>query len=109
MTTFDCQSCGACCCNARANEAVGRVDYVEIDDPKSALLRRDDLRKRYVAVNDEGVPHLRLDPSGRCAALKGRLGERVACQVYTHRPAPCRRVTAGDRECLRARRERGLD
>jgi Fe-S-cluster containining protein len=41
--------------------------------------------------------------------LKGRLGERVACQVYTHRPAPCRRVTAGDRECLRARRERGLD
>lgn len=109
ITQADCTRCGACCCNPDANRAEGVVAYVEIDDPRSALLRRDDLRKRYVAVDPDGLPHLRLDPSGRCAALRGPLGRDVRCAVYPHRPQGCRRVQPGDRECLRARRERGID
>jgi Fe-S-cluster containining protein len=110
MSTPLCQGCGACCCNAAENVAAGVRTYVEIDDPRSRLLTRADLRNRYVTEID-GAPYLRLDGAGevqRCAALRGKLGFSVSCVVYTHRPAPCRRVEPGDRECLRARAERGL-
>lgn len=105
---FDCQRCGACCVNRDTNRAEGFASYVEVDDPDSRLLRRDDLRKRYVVLDQGGVPHLRLDPSHRCAALVGRLGERVHCAIYSHRPSGCRRVEAGSDECLAARSERGI-
>ena len=108
ITDADCQSCGACCCNRDANRAEGNVFYVEIDDPKSRLLRRDDLRKRYVVHDPDGVPHLRLDPSGRCAALRGKLGRKVHCAIYADRARGCRLVEAGSEECLAARRERGI-
>jgi Fe-S-cluster containining protein len=106
---FDCQSCGACCCNTRDNIAEDYPWYVAIDDPRSKVLKKADLRKRYVVEDPDGHPHLRLDPSGRCAALRGKLGQRVHCAIYAHRPAPCRRVQPGDRDCLRAREERGLE
>ena len=104
---LDCTTCGACCCNPDENRDEGYRWYVEIEDTDSSLLSPK--HKRYVVHDDEGVPHLRLDPSGRCAALVGRLGERVRCKVYSHRPAGCRRVMPGDTECLKARRERGID
>ncbi|MEQ1505912.1 MAG: YkgJ family cysteine cluster protein [Myxococcota bacterium] len=105
---LDCRACGACCCNPPANEAAGYRWYVEIDDPRSALLHKADLA-RWVVRDDDGVPHVRLDPSGRCAALIGRLGRQVTCRIYAHRPAGCRKVTAGDSECLAARAARGID
>jgi len=105
----DCQRCGACCCNRDENRREGSGFYVEIDDPRSRLLGRDDLRKRYTVVDEAGQPHLRLDPSGRCAALVGRLGVSVTCSIYADRPKGCRLVTAGSDECLEARRQRGLD
>ncbi|MCU0695180.1 MAG: YkgJ family cysteine cluster protein [Myxococcaceae bacterium] len=105
-TQDDCQRCGACCCNRDENRAAGVPFYVEIDDPRSKLLARDDLRKRYTVKDDAGVPHLRLDPSGRCTALVGRLGVDVSCVVYAFRPRGCRVVTAGSAECLEARRQR---
>lgn len=106
--SWDCTRCGACCFNARSNEEAGKVDYVPIYDRRSKLLTRADLLTKYVRMNTDNEPHLRLDPSGRCSALKGKLGHSVKCVVYPHRPAPCRRVQVGDPECIRAREERGL-
>jgi uncharacterized protein len=104
---FDCTRCGACCCNPDENRAEGFRFYVEVQ-PDSRLLTRNDLKKRYVIEDDEGAPHLRLDPSGRCVALEGRLGRSVSCAIYRDRPRGCRLVEAGSPQCLQARRERGI-
>lgn len=106
---LDCQTCGACCCNSDENHAEDYPWYVPVDDPKSPLLRRPDLVRRYIVADPDGDPHLRLDPGGRCAALVGKLGAQVRCAVYAHRPRACRRLTPGDDACLRARLERGID
>ncbi len=106
---WDCQRCGACCCNPAVNEAEGTPFYVEVDNPRSKLLSRADLRARHVVDDPDGVPHLRLDPSGRCAALVGKLGRQVRCTVYPHRPRGCRRVEPGDAECLTARAHKGIE
>jgi Fe-S-cluster containining protein len=105
---LDCQRCGACCCNPDENRAEGFAFYVEIDDPRSRLLAKPDLRKRFVVLDDGGVPHLRLDPSGRCAALRGPLGKWVSYAVYPDRPRGCRKVEPGSERCFQARRERGI-
>ncbi len=64
---------------------------------------------RLVIRDDVGVAHLRLDPEGRCLALRGRLGRRVHCTVYKIRPRACRLVEAGGDECMQARASRGID
>lgn len=107
MPPFDCQTCGACCCNPDENRAEGYPWYVAIP-PGSRLVTRPDLRLRYVALDPDGEPHLRLGADGRCAALQGRLGQRVRCEVYHHRPPGCRAVQPGDPECRKARAERGI-
>lgn len=107
MPLPDCQSCGACCTNPDENRREGFAWYVEVPRGEKLLSRRD-LMKRYVVHDDDGVPHLRLDPSGRCAALAGRLGERVRCLIYADRPRGCRLVEAGSPRCLEARAERGI-
>lgn len=82
--------------------AEGFRDYVEIERG-DAILRKPDLMRRYVVVNGEGVPHLRLDGEGRCLALKGALGRHVRCAIYHDRPSPCRRVQEGSELCLKYR------
>jgi len=44
----------------------------------------------------------------RCAALSGRLGERIACGIYEWRPSPCREFEEGSDACVRARQRHGL-
>lgn len=106
--TFDCQSCGACCCNTDENRAEEYVDYVEITR-RAALNRRPDLIRRLTVVNARGERHLKLKGAEqRCAALEGALGVRVSCSIYPLRPPACRTVKAGSKECLRDRRERGI-
>lgn len=105
---YDCVTCGACCTNPDENRAEGFRYYVEVDRGCS-LLTRSDLRKRFVVEDPEGVPHLRLDPSQRCAALVGKLGQKVHCTIYAHRPRGCRLVEAGSPRCIQARRERGIE
>lgn len=104
---IDCTSCGACCCNTPSNIERGYVAYVEIDDPRSRLLTDRSLKRKLVASDEHGIPHMRM-LGERCAALSGRVGDRVRCLVYAHRPRACRRVQPGDADCLRAREERGL-
>jgi Fe-S-cluster containining protein len=106
---FDCQSCGACCCNTARNRAAGTTEYVEVtrDD---RLWREDRALLRSLGTrNDDGVFHLRLvGDEQRCVALTGEVGVDVACSIYALRPKGCRVVTAGDDECLRARRHLAL-
>lgn len=107
MASLDCTRCGACCCNPDENRKEDFPYYIEIA-PGNRLLSDPGLRKRYVVLDPDGVPHMRLDPSGRCAALKGPLGVSAKCQIYADRHRGCRLVQPGDPACLRARRERGV-
>lgn len=104
---YDCTRCGACCANPRENEAEGFRRWVEVERG-APLLRRRDLVKKLVVVDDDGAMHLRLDSEGRCLALRGAIGRQVRCEVYALRPAACRRVQAGGDDCRRYRAERGL-
>ncbi|MCG5052533.1 MAG: YkgJ family cysteine cluster protein [Myxococcales bacterium] len=102
----DCQTCGACCANPQENRDEGFADWVEID-PRDLILARP-RHKHLVVLNAAGEPHMRLDPAGRCAALRGRLGQRVHCAIYDVRPRACRRLEAGSPRCLAYREERGF-
>jgi uncharacterized protein len=104
---FDCQTCGACCVNPASNAAEGFRDWVEVRDGEP-LLRRRDLVRKLVVIGADGERHLRIDGQGRCLALRGAVGRKVRCGVYAQRPRPCRRVQAGDAECLRLRASLGL-
>jgi hypothetical protein len=84
--------------------AEGVKYYVEIERT-DGILRRRDLVKKLVVLDDEGVPHLRLGEDGRCLALAGALGKNVRCTIYHHRPSPCRRVEPGGSLCLRYRED----
>lgn len=104
---YDCTECGACCMNPDENKAEDYPWYLEAVDTK--LLDKPDLKKKHVVYDPDGVPHLRLDPSGRCAALVGKIGKRVRCTIYELRPKGCRLLMPGDPKCIQARRERGLE
>jgi len=106
--SFDCQACGACCCNTDENRAEKFVDYVEVA-PRSALARHASLLRRLTVLNEKGERHMKLrGAEQRCVALEGRVGHQVSCAIYDLRPSPCRRVQPGSRECRRARRGRGI-
>jgi hypothetical protein len=105
---YDCRSCGACCCNTDENRAERYVDYVQVT-PRALLSRHRSLLRRLTVLNQAGERHMRLlGKEQRCAALRGRPGERVTCAIYDLRPSACRRVEPGSRECRRDRRERGI-
>ena len=105
---LDCRACGACCVNPDENRAEGVVDWVEVADGEP-LLGDARLAARHVVTNSAGEQHLRLDPDGRCLALRGRMGRHVTCTVYALRPRGCRLIEPGDARCLQYRRERGID
>jgi Fe-S-cluster containining protein len=60
---------------------------------------------RYV-VRLQGRVYLRMQ-QGHCAALHARQGH-FSCRIYSERPKVCHVVEPGNRECLTARRKRGL-
>jgi hypothetical protein len=51
----------------------------------------------------------RQSPVPNCVALKGRVGESVACSVYENRPRNCRDFDAGSDRCHALRRACGLE
>src|SRR5207253_3008154 len=102
--TFDCRSCGACCCNTDENRAENYFDYVEVT-PRAALSRHPVLLRRLTVLNRDGERHMKLrGREQRCVALEGVLGVEVSCAIYQLRPAGCRRVEPGSRECRGDRR-----
>lgn len=44
----------------------------------------------------------------RCVALRGKVGVRVSCAIYEHRPAACRAFVPGSALCLEARKAAGF-
>ena len=94
---LDCQACGACCASFRVDFSVCEAEGGRVPDGLAERLTDSTCRLR-------GTDHARP----RCAALTGRIGERVACAIYEWRPSPCREFEAGSDACLRARRRHGL-
>jgi hypothetical protein len=109
VSFFDCQSCGACCCNTARNRADGTREYVEVEPTDRLVREQRDLLKKLAVRNANGQWHLRLvGDDERCVALEGDVGVDVRCTIYGSRPRGCRVVQAGDDECLRARRHLAL-
>jgi len=110
VSSFDCQSCGACCCNTSRNIKAGFADYVEVEKTDRLFMEQKTLLKKVGVRNKDGVFHLKLvGEEQRCIALEGDLGIGVTCSIYAYRPGGCRRVEAGDDECLKARRDRDIN
>lgn len=101
---FDCNTCGACCCNTLRNVKNGWTSYVEVL-PSDALYKQPKLRAQLTVLDEAGVYQMRLvGEEQRCTALAGELGKSTRCTIYALRPDGCRQVEPGDEECLRARR-----
>ena len=106
---YDCQECGACCCNTARNIKLGTREYVEVKKSDELYARHKEMLKKLAFRNSAGVFHLKLvGEEQRCTALDGDIGLGVGCTIYKLRPAGCRRVEAGDQECLAARRLHNL-
>lgn len=94
-----CQSCGACCACFRVDFSVHEVDDEGGRVPAGLAVEVTDGLRRLRGT-DHSPP--------RCAALTGRIGQRVACGIYEWRPSPCREFAEGSDACERARRRHGL-
>ncbi len=104
----DCQTCGACCGNlpTQSEDFLGElsVDDVLRLAPKS--------REELVVRLHGGARYLRVidDESGsRCLSLKGVIGEKVSCGIYSKRPDFCRAFEAGSDACHSTRILRGVE
>ncbi len=93
---YDCQTCGACC--------YGPDDYVTVVST-DRLRMRVQTQARYVEQRGDRAWLKMLH--GHCAALRARQGH-FSCRMYGERPNVCRVVTEGSRECLDARKRRGV-
>lgn len=94
MSDSPCQSCGACC-----GYSENWPRFTLEDDAALALIPENYVNARGSGMRCEG---------NRCTALKGVIGERVACVVYDARPEVCRECMPGDTECRIARRRFGM-
>lgn len=100
-----CTRCGACC-------ASWRVDFAHAELASERGHVPDALADRVgtATCRMRGTDH----QPPRCAALVGRVGERVRCAIHEWRPSPCREfglrapLGIGDDACDRARRRHGL-
>ena len=84
MSSHPCLACGACC-------AFYRVSFYWTEaDPFSggtipAELTRQLTPHRIAMKGTSGKP-----PNSRCVALTGKIGEQVACNIYSVRGSTCR-------------------
>ncbi len=94
--TYDCLSCGACCYGPEEYVAVSAVDLCRMTRQTQARYLVDVGDRKYLKMTH-----------GHCSALRARQGH-YSCRIYGMRPHVCQIVQAGSRECLTARRKRGL-
>ena len=78
---LDCLHCGACCASFRVDFSVQETQAEGgiVPDGLAVAVTSSTCRLR-------GTDH----QPPRCAALTGRVGERVACGIHEWRPSPCR-------------------
>lgn len=94
-----CTSCGACCASFRVDFSV--FEYEEAGGSVPAGLA--------ASITEQTCRMRGTDHSPpRCAALYGRLGEKVSCGIYEWRPSPCREFEEGSDACQRARQRHAL-
>jgi Fe-S-cluster containining protein len=75
-----CLRCGACCVGLRASFYWAEADDALEGGVPSRLTVRVDIFRRA----------MRQGRKGRCIALRGTPGRRVACKIYERRPSVCR-------------------
>ena len=94
-----CLACGACCASFRVDFSVyeSQSQGGSVPEGLSVEVTANTCRMRGT---DHSPP--------RCAALTGKLGEKVACGIYEWRPSPCREFAVGSPACLQARARLGL-
>ena len=93
-SSFDCQSCGACCAYSA-------------DWPRFSLESDEELDRIPAELVASDLSGMRCE-ADRCTALLGIVGERVGCAIYAARPHVCRACEPGDDECLMARAAHGI-
>ena len=94
-----CQSCGACCANFRVDFSLYELDTEGGHVPSGLTV---ELTGRTCRMR--GTDHV----PARCAALTGKVGEKVGCGIYEWRPSPCREFAERSDACARARARHGL-
>ncbi|MFM2112093.1 MAG: hypothetical protein RLZZ271_753 [Pseudomonadota bacterium] len=94
-----CQSCGACCANFRVDFAVYEMEGMGGNVPEGLAVEVNGSTMRM-----RGTDHVPI----RCAALTGKLGEKIGCGIYEWRPSPCREFEEGSDACNRARAKHGM-
>jgi uncharacterized protein len=94
-----CLACGACCASFRVDFSVHETEDMGGPVPTGLAVEVNDSTCRM-----RGTDHT----PARCAALTGKIGERVACGIYEWRPSPCHELETGSDACARARLRHGM-
>ncbi|MBL8567375.1 MAG: YkgJ family cysteine cluster protein [Hyphomicrobiaceae bacterium] len=89
-----CLSCGACCVYSH-------------EWPRFSTESDEELALIPEALVAENLSGMRCEEN-RCAALSGKIGEKVACTIYDVRPHVCRACEIGDDACEMARAHHGM-
>jgi uncharacterized protein len=107
-TESPCTNCGACCAWFRVGfywrEAEPRDHNTAV--PSGYF---EELTDTLRAMKGTAAKH-----HPKCIALKGRIGEKVGCSIYSNRPTPCRAFQASfadgkhNPRCDEARAAHGL-
>jgi uncharacterized protein len=89
---LNCQTCGACC----------KGLPVWLDDMEVGHFTSKKTLAKLVVLQSDAF-YMRQTKSGRCIALKGRIGKSCSCSIYQERPLTCREFEPGSPDCLEAR------
>lgn len=104
-----CVRCGACCASFRVQFYWREANPKESEHVVPAGLF-EELTPLHRCMKGTAKKH-----NPQCAALKGRIGEKVGCSIYAERPSPCRAFTASledgrpNPRCDEARKKHGLN
>jgi len=94
-----CTTCGACCASFRVDFSVQEMQEMGGTVPAGLAVEVTASTCRM-----RGTDHV----PARCAALSGKLGDKIGCGIYEWRPSPCREFEEGSDACARARARHGL-
>jgi Fe-S-cluster containining protein len=94
-----CTTCGACCASFRVDFSVHELEDAGGSVPSGLAV---EVNRNIARMR--GTDH----QPARCAALSGKLGEKIGCGIYEWRPSPCREFEQGSPACNMARRRHGL-
>lgn len=103
-----CQNCGACCAFFRVSFYWREAEKQDSDHPVPPDYWLDANPQARVLKGTE------QKHNPKCIALNGRIGEFVSCEIYSHRPTPCRNFEASyetglhNSRCDQARAKHGL-